>query len=455
MSELFLQVLNMSILASWFLLAIFVLRFLFRRAPKWFHMTLWALAAIRLVCPVSVSSPLSLIPRVQTVPPSIMLMPHPTIDSGIPIINQIVNPMLLDAFSAEAVYSAYPLQIWIPVASVLWVVGMAALLAYMAFSYFRLRHKVKNAQHYRDRIYFSEHAGSPFVMGTVRPRIYLTAQIDPKDMEHVLSHERMHIRRLDHWWKLIGFIVLTIHWFNPLVWVSYILLCRDIEMACDEAVAKTLSPSQRADYSQALLNCCAASPRIRICPLAFGEIGIKQRVRAVLNYKKPSTWILCLVVIAITVASLCFATNPGGTVPVSPIGVDIKNPRVVYTTYVGRLPDGQYLNMNSNILPVDDEAKSAIISLIFDHKYKIIDEPSMSAHDASAPTLMIRFQYGQSYEDWYIYKSGIQRIVTPLTSNLEGETLWYKLDPSFYEQILEWYNTMAVPTAEEILDRLS
>lgn len=323
MTELFLEILNMSVRASWVILAVLALRLLLRKGPTWFPMALWVVTAIRLVCPLSIRSSVSLIPSSQTVAPSIMPAPQPTIDSGIPMIDQMINPVILDALSPAVDTGMHSLQFWVHLSTLVWVLGIIVLLGYMIFSYCRLHHRVRNAAFSEGRIYFSEKIRSPFVLGILKPNIYLPYKLAEADRAHVLSHELTHIRRLDHWWKPIGFLILTLHWFNPLVWLAYILLCKDIEVACDKAVVKQLSPAQRADYAQALLNCCAEHSRISACPIAFGEISIKERVKNVLNYKKPTFWLILVAAIVCVAAVFCLLTDPNNpAVPTDPSSVE-------------------------------------------------------------------------------------------------------------------------------------
>lgn len=310
MSEFFLKILNMSIAAGWAVLAVLIIRLLLKKAPKYIAVLLWGIVAIRLICPFSIESALSLIPSAETVSPGIMMAQSPKIDSGIPLINSAVNPIIGEIFTPEPVTSINPLQIWIPVLSVFWLAGIGILLLYTAVSYLRLRRKIRTAVLLRDNIYQCETVASPFVLGSIKPKIYLPFQIGSQDMEYVIAHEQAHIRRKDHLWKPIGFLLLTVHWFNPLIWLGYILLCRDIEVACDEKVVKKLQNEQRADYSQALLNCSVSRRMVAACPLAFGEVGVKERVKGVLNYKKPAFWLIVLAVVVLIIMSVCLLTNP-------------------------------------------------------------------------------------------------------------------------------------------------
>ena len=312
MSELFLKIVNMSISASWVVIAVLTLRFCLKKAPKWVNVLLWGIVAVRMVFPFSIESVLSLIPSAETISPTIMMEQSPSVQTGAPALNHVINPVISGSFTPAPGASANPLQIWIPVLAGIWLFGIAALFLYSAVSYWRLRRKVCEAVILRGNIYQSEKVCSPFVLGIIRPKIYLPYHMDSREMDHVIAHEQTHIRRKDHWWKPLGFLLLTTHWFNPLMWLSYILLCRDIELACDEKVIRKMSNEQRADYTQALVACSVDRRLITACPLAFGEIGVKERVKSVMNYKKPAFWIVLASVIVCAVIAVCFLTNPIG-----------------------------------------------------------------------------------------------------------------------------------------------
>ena len=312
MSELFLKIVNMSISASWVVIAVLTLRFCLKKAPKWVNVLLWGIVAVRMVFPFSIESVLSLIPSAETISPSIMMEQSPSVQTGVPALNHVINPVISSSFTPAPGASANPLQIWIPILTGIWLFGIAALFLYSAVSYWRLRRKVCEAVILRGNIYQSEKVCSPFVLGIIRPKIYLPYHMDSREMDHVIAHEQTHIRRKDHWWKPLGFLLLTIHWFNPLMWLSYILLCQDIELACDEKVIRKMSNEQRADYTQALVACSVDRRLITACPLAFGEIGVKERVKSVMNYKKPAFWIVLASVIVCAVIAVCFLTNPIG-----------------------------------------------------------------------------------------------------------------------------------------------
>ena len=295
MSALFLTILHMSVCASWLVLAVLLLRLCLRRAPKWFNVLLWGIVAVRLVFPFSVESPLSLLPRTEAIRPAITTVQ--------------TQPAQISS-AAAAGGSAAPAQSWLSILAWVWLTGAAALLLYTMVSTLRLRHRVREAVRLRGNIYQSERIDAPFVLGTIRPRIYLPYRMDSRDRQHVIAHEQAHLRRGDHLWKPLGFLLLTIHWFNPGMWLSYVLLCRDIELACDEKVIQDLECGQRADYMQALVSCSVNRRRIAACPLAFGEIGVKERVKSVMNYKKPTLWVTLLAAALCVVLAGCFLTDP-------------------------------------------------------------------------------------------------------------------------------------------------
>ena len=310
MNELFLKIINMSISASWLVLAVLILRFVLKKAPKWINVLLWGIVAIRLICPFSFESTLSLIPSAETIPLNIGMDTTPTINSGISAINNAVNPIISQSNTPMAGASVNLLQITIGIYEYIWIFGMIALALYTAISYWRLRRKVDTAVRYKDNIFQSENVSFPFVLGIIKPRIYLPFKMNGQYLEHVVAHEQAHVCRKDHWWNPLGFLLLMIHWFNPLMWLAYVLLCRDIELACDEKVIKELGNEQRGDYTQALVACSVNRRMIAACPLAFGEVSVKERVKSVMNYKKPAFWVIIISVIVCVGVAVCFLTNP-------------------------------------------------------------------------------------------------------------------------------------------------
>lgn len=310
MTDIFLGFLNRSLAAGILILAVVLVRLVFKKAPRWLLCALWALAAVRLVCPVSIESVLSLIPSAEPVQPGIIVSAQPAITSGIPAVDAIVNPPLAAAFTPSPAQSANPLQIWTFLAACVWLAGIAALLLYAAVSALRLRLRVRTAVRLEGKVYQSEFVSSPFILGVIRPRIYLPFGLEAGAQAMVLAHERAHLRRGDQLWKPLGYLILAAYWFNPLCWLAYILFCRDIEAACDEKVVRELGEGCKAAYSRALLACSVPRKLITACPLAFGETGVKARIRSVLNYKKPAFWLVLAAVIASVAVAVCFLTDP-------------------------------------------------------------------------------------------------------------------------------------------------
>ena len=311
MSGIFLKLLNLSISASWLVLVVLALRLVLKRAPKWVNVLLWGMVALRLMLPFSIESALSLIPSAETLSPEVVQFdPAPTITSGVELIDNAVNPALSESFAAAPTASVNPLYVWTYLAGWVWLLGLAAMLAYALVSYLRLRRRVSASIPLRENIYVCDEAASPFILGIVRPRIYLPSALDEAQRGSVLSHERAHLARRDHWWKPLGFALLAVYWFNPLLWLAYTLLCRDIELACDERVLRGMDAGQIKDYSSALLACSVPRRMLAACPLAFGEVGVGARVKNALRYKKPAFWAVAASVAVCVVVAVCFLTNP-------------------------------------------------------------------------------------------------------------------------------------------------
>ena len=310
MNEFFLKIINMSISASWLILAVLILRLILKKAPKWVNVLLWGIVAVRLICPFSFESALSLIPSAETFPEKVISGPSFDVQTGITPVDNRINDYLGDRYFEGVTVPANSGNNIMTILSIVWTIGILLLVAYTVISYWRLHREIDTAVRYKDNIFQSENVSSPFVLGLIKPRIYLPFHMSGQDLEHVVAHEQAHIRRKDHWWKPLGFLMLTIHWFNPFMWLSYVLLCRDIELACDEKVIKELGNKQRADYTQALVACSVNRRTIAACPLAFGEVGVKERVKSVMNYKKPAFWIVILAAIACVGVAVCFLTNP-------------------------------------------------------------------------------------------------------------------------------------------------
>ena len=311
MSGIFLKLLNLSISASWLVLVVLALRLVLKRAPKWVDVLLWGMVALRLMLPFSIESALSLIPSAETLSPEVVQFdPAPTITSGVEFIDNAVNPSLSESFAAAPLASVNPLYVWTYLAGWVWLIGLAAMLLYALVSYLRLRRRVSASIPLRENIYVCDEVPSPFILGIVHPRIYLPSALDEAQRGSVLSHERAHLARRDHWWKPLGFALLAVYWFNPLLWLAYTLLCRDIELACDERVLCGMDAGQVKDYSSALLACSVPRRMLAACPLAFGEVGVGARVKNALRYKKPAFWVVAASVAVCVVVAVCFLTDP-------------------------------------------------------------------------------------------------------------------------------------------------
>ena len=311
MAAVFLKLLNLSISASWLVLAVLVLRLVSKRSPKWMNVLLWGMVALRLMLPFSIESALSLIPSAETLSPEVVRFdPAPTITSGVEFIDNAVNPSLSESFAAAPLASVNPLYVWTYLAGWVWLIGLGAMLLYALVSYLRLRRRVSVSLCVRENIYLCDAISSPFILGVVKPHIYLPSGLDEVQRQNVLAHEQAHLARRDHWWKPLGFALLAVYWFNPVLWLAYTLLCRDIELACDERVIRTMDESAVKTYSTVLLACSMPRKAVITSPLAFGEVGVKERVKNALHYKKPAFWVVAASVTVCIVVAVCFLTNP-------------------------------------------------------------------------------------------------------------------------------------------------
>ncbi|WP_337540801.1 M56 family metallopeptidase [Suilimivivens sp.] len=315
MGDIFLKLLNMSITASWLILAVLCIRLLFRKIPKWITCLLWGVVAIRLIFPLSIESAFSLQLSAEPIRTSTMvegeLIPYvPSVDSNIGVVENTVNPLLAEAFAYQETESVAPLQIATEIAGSVWLCGMVVLLIFALVSMIKLRLRVREAVRYKENIYICDAVKSPFILGIIKPRIYLSSALSEEEMDYIIAHERAHLKRKDHLWKPFGYLLLCIYWFNPLCWIAYIMLCKDIELACDEKVIKDMSFGDKKEYSRVLLFCATQRHLVMACPLAFGEVGVKERVKTVLNYKKPTFWITIAAIVVCAIVAICFLTNP-------------------------------------------------------------------------------------------------------------------------------------------------
>lgn len=310
MQNVFIDLLNISITASYIIIAVILFRAVFKKVPRKFICALWAIAGIRLIMPFSFESIFSLIPSTETIPPNFITRHDAVINSGINLIDVPVNDYLGDRYYEGVTVETGFKEKLMAVVSILWIVGIIAILLYGVFSYLRLKKTVSTAVLLRDNVWQSENVFSPFILGFVKPKIFIPFGLNDETVNHVAAHENAHLKRRDHWIKPLGFLILAVYWFNPLVWIAYVLLCRDIEAACDEKVISQMNTQARQEYASALLNCAVNRRKIAVCPLAFGEVGVKERIKGVMNYKKPAFWIILLAVVACIAAAVCFLTNP-------------------------------------------------------------------------------------------------------------------------------------------------
>ena len=312
MEALFLKLVNLGLAASFLVLAVSAARMLLRRAPKWTVCLLWALVALRLLCPVRLESAWSLIPSREPIPQAILLSPEPGIDSGITAVDEAVNPVISQALTPAEGDSANPAQVWTAVLAWVWLAGLLGMLGYGTVSYVRLRLRVRTAIPMEQDVKQSECIDTPFVLGVLRPRIFLPFSLPEADKPYVLAHERAHIARRDPFWRLLAYGLLSVYWFHPVLWLAYVLFCRDVESACDEKAAAAMSPEGRRAYSAALLHCAVPGRVVAACPLAFGESNVRRRIRGVLNYRKPAFYVVLLAVLALIAGAAAFLTDPVG-----------------------------------------------------------------------------------------------------------------------------------------------
>ena len=349
MAAVFLKLLNLSISASWLVLAVLVLRLISKRSPKWVNVLLWGIVALRLVLPFSIESALSLIPSAETVSPAaVQFDPAPTITSGVSVIDNVVNPPLSEHFSAVPTASVNPLYVWTEIAGWVWLIGLGAMLLYALVSYLRLRRRVSVSLPIQDHIYLCDALSSPFILGVVKPHIYLPSGLDEVQRQNVLAHEQAHLARRDHWWKPLGFALLAVYWFNPVLWLAYTLLCRDIELACDERVIRTMDESAVKTYSTVLLACSMPRKAAITCPLAFGEVGVKERVRNALHYKKPAFWVVAASVAVCVVVAVCFLTDPEHETMKWAKNLRVDDVVRVELTIMPQATDKQYKDFNAD-----------------------------------------------------------------------------------------------------------
>lgn len=315
MGDIFLKLLNTSITASWLIMVVLCIRLLFHKIPKGIICILWGIVAIRLICPFSIECKFSLQPGAEPIKSSTIvegeIQPYiPSIDSNMTVLEEFVNPILAESFAYPESDSAAPLQIVTGIAGYIWLCGMISLSIFAIVSIIRLHLLVREAVRYKKNVYICDNVRSPFILGIVKPRIFISSALNDREISYVIAHEKAHLRRKDHVWKPVAYLLLCIYWFNPLCWLSYNLLCKDIELACDEKVIRNMRFIDIKEYSRVLISCAAQRHLVMVCPVAFGEVGVRERVKKILKYKKPSFLISVAAILICIVVAVCFLTDP-------------------------------------------------------------------------------------------------------------------------------------------------
>ena len=396
MEGIFVKLLNMSISASVLILIAVLLRGVLRRSPKWIHCLLWGLVAVRLVCPLSFESSFSLAPRADFVETKLGVQRedgrymNSATDAGKALnddLDNAQNKNLANKGNADRQGD------WKKI-SWTWFVGVVLLLGYAAISYLRFRKKVQASVRLRDGIYVCDNIRTPFILGVIRPGIYLPSDMDEVQTDNVIAHERAHLSRLDQVWKPLGYCLLAVYWFNPLCWLAYVLFCRDMELACDEKVIRDMDTEEKKVYSRVLLSFSDPSHRIAAGPLAFGEIGVKKRIQSVLNYRKPAFWMVGLAILALVVTSLCFLTNPK----------EANDPAQTMGTAEYQLPDGLVAENGDDL------------TIFTPNVYKVGSEASCADDRISAGYI----QKFNTTDDWGAMKDGkIEQVYSDNHSTVE------------------------------------
>ncbi len=376
MSAVLIKLLNMSLTASVLALVVILVKLCFKRMPRFISVLLWGLVAVRLMLPFNFESALSLLPSDEPIPQNIVSTTTPQINSSLPFIDNAVNDVLLRNFSHDNLSGDNPLQTVLALFGIVWIIGVAAMLIYAAVSWIRIKHRLREAVNIRDNVYICDHIPSPFILGIFKARIYLPSDIDKSDAECVIAHENAHIKRRDNIWKPLAFLLLSVYWFNPVLWVAYILFARDIEQATDEKVISSFGEEIKIRYSNALLNCSGERRFITACPLAFGENAVKGRVRNVLNYKKPAFWVLVAAVVVCVAVSLLFLTAKNDSGESSPFPETANEGEYFLDGIVLGIENGAMTVRNIVFVPYA-EAEDGIYTVPLDSELGILPQISI------------------------------------------------------------------------------
>jgi len=307
----FTQILNLSFSGGILVIVLLLVKQtpLLARVPRAWHCALWALVAVRLLVPFSIESPMSMLPTGQVIPESYLQLEPAQLDEPVQL-EIITNPVYDTQVVIDLETTADRVQVWDITATVVWLTGMGAMALYAVFSYLQLRLRLRMAAWVTGNVYECDGLETPFILGLLRPRIYLPSDLDLHTRTLVLAHENAHLKRLDHLWKPLGFAVLSIHWFNPIIWLGYRSFCRDIELACDERVTRSMDKGGVRAYSEALVRCSVPRRTLAMCPLAFCEVDVKGRIRRMLDRPRLTRGLLVLAIVVTALLGVCFLTNP-------------------------------------------------------------------------------------------------------------------------------------------------
>ena len=435
---------NMSLTASVAIVLVILLRLLLKKAPKVISYALWGVVLFRLLCPVSIGSNFSvynlfdapaqesgtITSVIEYVPSNIVHTEYPSVALPVPGISDVINDALPQGREQLV---ADPLEAPMSIATYVWMIGVLVMAIYSIVSYVRLRRKLSVVVPLRDNIFIADDIKSPFVVGLFRPKIYLPCNLVDKEQEYIILHEQHHIKRLDHVMKALAFLALAIHWFNPLVWVAFILASKDMEMSCDEAVIRKIGGDVRADYSASLLTLATGRRIIAGTPLAFGEGDTKGRINNLSKWKKPAVWVVLLAVIACIVLTVCVLTNP-----------------------VVEVELGDIESVTVDSISVSDEATAELVSLINSHRctpFMVgLDDPNslsraIQLNCANGDFYLLHYQYysGFSFDLRHPGEDDYRSILTFFTAEDGGQKAW-KMEYEFDAKLREWLSEYSSPS---------
>lgn len=309
MSDWVLSLINCSIAAGWIVPVVFLLRILLKRSPKWIHCLLWSVVGLRLLLPFAVESRWSLLPSAKTLDPS-RFFGRIVVQTGIPVVDAPVNTVLANRYYESITVPVGFFDAVLERVFRLWLIGFVLLCAYSLLSAWMLYRKTAVSMRWKENIWFCDRIDTAFILGILRPRICLPSDLQGDQLQTVLRHEKAHIRRKDHLIKPLGYMLVLVHWFNPLMWLAFWAFSRDMELACDERAVCEMNVEDRKQYSRVLLDCSLRRRKWVACPIAFGEVGVKQRIRSVLFYRKPALWVKAAALLLCCVVAFCFLTSP-------------------------------------------------------------------------------------------------------------------------------------------------